>query len=598
MCEAGSLIDPLSLNSPVSSSSSFQGFSKSSTLGTRSGSVIPKVKSSLKTKTLPKLTKPPKTSSVPSSAKVSLTPKPSTSAQKASPSSKGSRTKSSKSKKSDFDPKAFAESMMGMFSEQVSSQFKVMSRDLASSLESSRKFVQSLADRLKTQEESLAGLVKSGPVQQRSYPIPDASKLPAYEDSNPWRLAFNAPFANGKLTIEGCGTRPVEDYEFFPTDLVFPFPGYARLSEDALVREDKVPKETVIFPRDQAQSAWVRILSDWECSNTRLTPHKGRFTMFTVNEDVPTPCTSKVAELTLQAGTEEKPMPQLRETEPTSLLFPTDLECWTGAPETFTVGKLDSECASNLFSEQLPRLPESLIKAEYEARCRLSRSINSVTSVELTSAVYKDEPLFRVLTKSLLASFQSDLFDFIVARRNCRKFVLADATIRHEPNKLIKSSIWGTNLFPEDMVNSVISEASRANQNLRIRWGLPFKRKSSEFSGPQPKGRKRSRRFHPYKAPQTQTIVQTVPVGQIAQPSTSKGHPQYVVLNQPAHHPTGSTTYVSPAFNPTYESQTFQGYRQSKGNRGRGSFRSRSGPRLQSRGRGSRGTRDSKSYNK
>lgn len=155
--------------------------------------------------------------------------------------------------------------------------------------------------------------------------------------------------------------------------------------------------------------------------------------MFSTGDAIPTPCTTKIAELTLQAGLDGKPMPQLQETDSTSLLFPGDSECWLGAPATFTVGKLDPECASALFSEHLPRIPEALLKAEFEARCRLGRSLHAVTMSEVTALAYHDEPLFQVVTKSVLASFQSDLYDFVVARQNCRKHIFTETTIRHEP---------------------------------------------------------------------------------------------------------------------------------------------------------------------
>ncbi|XP_064111315.1 translation initiation factor IF-2, mitochondrial-like [Macrobrachium nipponense] len=196
-----------------------------------------------------------------------------------------------------------------------------------------------------------------------------------------------------------------------------------------------------------------------------------------VEGQTPTPCTTKVVDLALQAAMEDKPMPQLRETELTSLLFPGDPECWVTPPATFTTGKLNIDCASTQFSDKLPRLPESLVRIEYEARTRLSRSINSATMAEMASLVYQDESLFKILTKSLLLTLQSDAYDFAVARRNCRKHVLSEATIRHEPNKLIKASIWGPDLFPEDIVNSVLGEAARVNQSLKVRWGLMPKRK-------------------------------------------------------------------------------------------------------------------------
>ncbi|XP_066955440.1 uncharacterized protein [Macrobrachium rosenbergii] len=521
------------LFSSPSSSSSFQGFSKSANLGDRSRSVIPKVKS-LKKKDLPKRSRSQR-SNPPAPSRLSLAPKPVTSSSKATPPSKGSRTRVSKAKppQPSFDSEAFADLLV----QKISSKFETLVygpfSQFVTSLETLRQSVLSLAQRIKAQESRLAGFIQSKAAQQ-SHGVPDTSRLPPFDKRNPWRLALHAPLHNGTLTIEGLGTRRLEELEFFPANLVPPYPGFARLTEESWIRSDKVPKETVIFPRDQAQSILMRALTDWGCENTNLTPFGGSFPMFSLGDSIPTPCTTKIAELTHQAVMDGKPIPQLRETDPTSLLFPGDSEFWLGAPATFTVGKLDPECASTLFGEQLPKIPDALLKKEYEARCRLSRSIHSITISEVTALVYADEPLFQVLTKSLLASFQSDLYDYVVARQNCRKHIFANATIRHEPNRLIKSSIWGPNLFPEDEVNNVLAEATRANQSLRSRWGLPFKRKSSETSGPQPKGRKRFRRFQGYQKPQAQTVLQAVPVWQIGQPSTSEAQPQqqYVLVQQ------------------------------------------------------------------
>ncbi|XP_068202251.1 uncharacterized protein [Palaemon carinicauda] len=253
--------------------------------------------------------------------------------------------------------------------------------------------LQQQQERVANVENLVQGHMRSGLPQQQQYAIPDASKLPPFTKSNPWRLALHAPLSDGMLSIEGFGTRPIEDFEFYPPGLQFPFPGFARLTDEALIRLDKVPKETVIFPKEQAQSVLVRAFNEWDCVNTMLTPHKNSYTMFVIDEHTPTPCTTKIIEIAYQASKEEKPLPQLRETELTSLLFPGDHECWRNAPSTFTVGKLSPDCASTQFSERLPKLPESLIKIEFETRCRLSRSINSTALSEMTVATYDDEPI-------------------------------------------------------------------------------------------------------------------------------------------------------------------------------------------------------------
>ncbi|XP_064100400.1 uncharacterized protein LOC135211154 [Macrobrachium nipponense] len=384
--------------------------------------------------------------------------------------------------------------------------------------------------RLGAQDSLIAGLRQESAVPAPSsslvqaHSMPDGSTLPPFHPGNLWRVANFAPFVNGMLTIEGCGTRRLEDFEFFPEGLQPPFIGYVRLTEAALVREDKVPKETVILSRDQAQQTWIRSLEEWNCSNTRVTVFKSPFTMFTTDDENPLPFTSKVAELTLQAVTREEPMPQLRETDPTSLLLPGREDLWEDLPATFSVGKLKPDCAITLFSERLPKLSDALIQAEFDAKTRLARSLNSLVMTETAAREYAQEPLLKVIAKSLLLGMQCDLYDFAVARRNCRKHVLSEATIRHEPNKLLASSIWGADLFPASAVNEVQSEASRLNQSIILRWGIPFKRKS-ESSPSSFRARKRQRKFQPFQVPQQHPVLQAVPVQQVSQPSTSKAQP-------------------------------------------------------------------------
>ncbi|XP_064101055.1 uncharacterized protein LOC135211750 [Macrobrachium nipponense] len=537
LIEAGSHISPT-----PSSSSSFCSFENpTSTPWDGSRSVRPKVKPLEATKPLPKVIR----SAPPAASELSLAPSETSPAAKVSLPTKGRRNKSAKTKAAEIDNQALSDI---------------------------------LAEQLRPLKEMIAGLLHSRALAATST-VPDASKLPPFDKNNPWRFALHAPYRDGKLTFEGLGTRPLEDFEFYPENLQFPFNGFVRLTENALVRVDKVPKETVIFPKEQAQAVWARTLAEWDCVNTRLTPHKGSFTIFTTPKEVPTPFTDKITELTLQAISEEKPMPILKETEATSLLMPATREFWHDAPSTFTVGKLDSDCASTLFSDKLPKLPENLLKTEFETKTRLARSINAVTSLELVASMYKDEQLFQVLTKSLLQTFQSDLFEFAAARRVCRKYVLAEASIRHEPNRLIKSSIWGKNLFPQEEVDNVLKAASSTNQSLRVRWGLPSKRKF-KTSGKRPKSKKKQRYFAPYKVPQPQQLSQPIPLTQMSKPSTSKAQPQQqFVLLQAPHGPQAAATtawMASPAFNPVvYEAGgSFRGYnRQSARGRARGQSR-------------------------
>lgn len=298
-------------SSPSSSASSFRGFVKSSCLMDGARSTVPKVKS-IKKKTL-------KTQKVRSRvpSKVSRAPSPVPSTSKASTSGKGSLTKQSKEvpPPPSFDAETFAELLMQKLNKRADDKLS----QLSSQLSSSNASVLSLSQQVKSQGNLISEFM-SGGAAARPFSVPDTSSLPPFDKGNPWRLTLYAPQHEGTLTIEGLGTRRLEELEFFPPGLEPPYPSFARLTEEAWIRSDKVPKETVIFPRDQAQSSLLRTLTEWQAENTKLTPAKGAFTMFSLGEILPTPCTSKVASLTGQACMEGKPLPHLRETDPTSRL--------------------------------------------------------------------------------------------------------------------------------------------------------------------------------------------------------------------------------------------------------------------------------------
>ena len=106
-------------------------------------------------------------------------------------------------------------------------------------------------------------------------PMPEANSLPDMEPQNPWHSARFAPVAGDMLYLEGLGSRPITDFERFPphADLLF---CYVRLSHEAALREDKVPQETVLYPRDQAQRCFFSLASGLfglrTCSAARQTP--------------------------------------------------------------------------------------------------------------------------------------------------------------------------------------------------------------------------------------------------------------------------------------------------------------------------------------
>ena len=182
-----------------------------------------------------------------------------------------------------------------------------------------------------------------------------------------------------------------------------------------------------------------------------------------------------------------------------------------------------------------------------------------------------EDDILKVIVKSMVTSLREDLTEYAFLRKACRKHLFLLAEVRHEPTRLINASVWGSKLFPDNLVKEAIDNAAKLNLNLRRRWGMVEKRKFTEGSGPQPKN-KRFRRgsFHPGKAQQSQ-------------------QPQFQAPRDQAE--VATTSFQSPAFNPLYEghSTTFRAaYNQRRGGRGRaGRGRGRSFS-FQHRGRGQR----------
>ena len=448
-----------------------------------------------------------------------------------------------------------------------------------------------LASEFLTQKTKLADLSKGKsdhPDLPQGPAMPPANSLPDFDPQNPWRSALYAPSTDELLTIEGIGTRPISDFERYPPTAALPF-CYVRLSPEAAIREDKVPKETIIFPREKAQSCFLQVLRATECVNIKVTPFKGNLTMFTTNEQTPIPFASKILDAVNQALIDEKTNMSLREEESTSFLFPGDSQAWKEVALTFSEGKLEQDCASAQFNENLPKLSNHLVNVEFEARMRLARTLSSLTSVELGALTRPEDDLYKVVAKGMLPSFRQDLMDFGIARRNCRKHILQYARVRHEPVRLINSSLWGPNLFPRAIVSEVIQTATQSNASLRTRWDMPLKRKSQDSVGPQPKNKRTNVQYQIPKIQQPQQAV-VVPVSPSGQPIQGLQGQQFVVLN----------TQPSPAYNKRYEKQTFrnpgfQGNRGGRGGQWRGGNQRRGQGRGQSRG-GGRGLVQARGY--
>ncbi|XP_066948377.1 uncharacterized protein [Macrobrachium rosenbergii] len=216
---------PPLFDSPASSISSFAGFVKSSSLGDRAPSAIPKLKlkTSWKAKGYKSSTSKKASPFPPSKAKVSG---PVASGSKSGSSSKGASKRAAKPsppRQPAFDAEAFANQLYKRFTEDLDSRFNKISEKLAS------------------HDNILAGMAHPPPAEPQ-YVIPDTADLPPFDVGNPWRFALRAIQHDGKLTLDGLGTRRLEELEFFPPDLLPPYPGFVRLTEEAWIRSDKVPR--------------------------------------------------------------------------------------------------------------------------------------------------------------------------------------------------------------------------------------------------------------------------------------------------------------------------------------------------------------------
>ena len=388
------------------------------------------------------------------------------------------------------------------------------------------------------------------------------------------------------------GLRPISDFETHPAGAVPPN-CYMRLNPEASIREDRVPKESVLLPKEEAQKCMLQALHRGNCVNSKILPFKGNYTIFQTSPDMINPWSTKILEEIYQAIKENKQsMPAMRELDATSLLCPNDSPIWSDVCATFRPGKLSPDVASEQLKEDMPKLRDTLIDLEYRSRTRLADSILAMAYSELLISLHLELPELKPIVKPVGRILARDLWDFCSARRNCRKHVLFAAKVKHETNRLIDGPIWGEHLFSQELVDECLAAARTANQSLRTRWGFPFKRKWESGRGPFPK----NKRFRG-KSPARSTPPQiTLPV---AGPSSNQ---QYIVVPNP-------NFTQSPAQNLAYEA-SYSGYsnrsargprgpRGSRGGRGRGASEgqsSASSSRGQPFQRGPRGPRGGRGH--
>ena len=85
-----------------------------------------------------------------------------------------------------------------------------------------------------------------------------------------------------------------------------------------------------------------------------------------------------------------------------------------------------------------------------------------------------DTDVFLVLSKSHLRIYMRDMFEIFKARMICRENVLAHASIRHEPCRLIDVSFWGKDLFSQKIVQEITHKAAKVDRSLLEKWGSQF----------------------------------------------------------------------------------------------------------------------------
>ncbi|XP_068239318.1 uncharacterized protein [Palaemon carinicauda] len=402
---------------------------------------------------------------------------------------------------------------------------------------------------------------------QKCVRVPD---LPQCSETNPWRYVEYMPMMNGKLYIsEKMGAKPLEDLQFWPNVLAYP-ECFVRLRDEPESRDEMEPKEVMIFEHEKAQALLTSTLKKAGYTNLKVSALSKRQPTFLAPSSRAFPFSAKALNCVLKAVDAGKPCPTLEECKPLSLALPTCEKEWNEVHLIFSISKLDPEIAGQQFNENLPKLSEHLLRREQETKERLAASLSLQNCMEMCAGLSSAPDMYTVLAKMHMATLVKDMYAFVKARRGCREHVFVNATVKHEPRKLIISCIWDKDLSPKEVVQEVVAKATPENRNLLQKWGMSSKRKSSSDAGPQPKNRKTKKPRMPHRPAQHPTVTMTTVPQMVAQLQTTfQMVPQQLVAQ-------------SPAFNPGFERHTTTFRAKGRGSR-RGSSRNPSS------GRGGRG---------
>ena len=270
--------------------------------------------------------------------------------------------------------------------------------------------------------------------------------------------------------------RHMSCFEFHPKDS---FPTcWVRRRPDIKPRDDKVRKEKPIMSQAKAQNEVVDLAEKMESVNTQTPAFTRTYMTFHQPETVEMPFATKGLEAALKAVAEGRPTPPpLDEITNTSMLVPFPRDVWENVHETFVLRQLEKDAGLTLFGDPcLNILPKALIDQEFECRARLSDTLHMQTLLETSMLDAYNTPMqnrLMMLAKLHLRMFVQDVHAFIGKRKQCREHVLSRATIQHEPERLINSSPWGKDLFPQGLVNEVKESLVKDNTTLSVRWKIP-----------------------------------------------------------------------------------------------------------------------------
>ena len=186
------------------------------------------------------------------------------------------------------------------------------------------------------------------------------------------------------------------------------------------------------------------------------------------------PFASRGLTAVIRAIREDKPFPALEECKPPLLLLPNDSKEWEAVQSTFSMCKLPQDCAQKQFREQLPLIPLGMLAHEYDTHVALSSTLSHQTLLETFMGNNPESDECKVLAKTHLVNLMRALYAFFSARKACREHVFKYAKVRHEPLRLINSSMWGKDLFPDTLVTEILEKAAQEKISLITKWDAGY----------------------------------------------------------------------------------------------------------------------------